>query len=231
MNEYSSLIIQKMLELHLPYNAIKFIGDGLESDLSAFCDGIYGSRIVQKYILFYGSKLNVLQLFDDNDSYFNLSKSRYGNYTIQKLLEKDQTYSNLMLYNKFRNKFIFNIFMDGEKLKELSTDKHGSPLIETSIEVATREQIGKFVDTVCNNNASILLQILHGEFGNFVARTLLRTCTESNYQTEAQCIVNAVYKSIVNLADYRKYGQWYVDTMNLQTCSSFINYCCQWYFA
>ena len=134
-----------MLELSLPYNAIKFIGDGLESHLSEFCGTIYGSRIVQKYISFYGSKLNVLKLFDDKDSYFTLSKSKYGNYTIQKLLEKNQTYSNLMIYNKFRNKFIFNIFTDGKKLTELSINKHGSEVIETCIKVATKQQITEFV--------------------------------------------------------------------------------------
>ena len=231
MNEYSSLIIQKMLELSLPYNAIKFIGDGLESHLAEFCGTIYGSRIVQKYISFYGSKLNVLQLFDDKDSYIELSKSRYGNYTIQKILAKDQAHSNLMIYDTFRNKFIFNIFTDGKKLTELSVNKHGSALMETCIKVATKQQIDTFVKTVCNNNATVLLQILHGEFGNFVARTLLRTCTDSNYQTEAQCIVNAVNTSIINLANCSKYGQSYVDAMNLQRCTSFIKHCCQWYFA
>ena len=229
MNEYSAIVIQNILGLNLPYHSIKFIGDALERNLSRFCGGIYGSRIVQRYISFYGAELNVLKLFDAKDSYFKLSKSVYGNYTIQKILKKDEIYSNLMMYNKFRNNFISNIFTDGKKLADLSVNKHGSALIETCIKVATREQIGKFVQISCTNNALILSKILYGEFGNFVARSLLRACVDRNFESEGQFIVNSVNRSIINLNNCAVYGQQHVDAKGLSKCTSFIKECCHWY--
>ena len=177
-------------------------------------------------------KLNVLQLFDDNDSYFKLSKSLHGNCIIQKLIEKNQTYSNLMIYNEFRNEFICNIFMDGKKLKELSINKHGSAVIETCVKIATKEQIDKFVETVCNNDAFILSEILPDKYGNCVANTLLWTCTDLNYGTEAQCIIDSVNKHIINLARFKQYGESYeyLVERKLQRCFPFIKHCCQWYF-
>lgn len=227
MNESSAMVIQKMLDLNLPSNSIKFIGDALDSKLEYFCGTIYGSRIVQKYIASYGTELNVMQLFNDKDSYFTLSKSVYGNYTIQKIIKRNQSYSNLLMYRKFRNTFISNIFVDGEKLVDLSINKHGSALIETCIKVSTRPQITKFVETACKNKGEILLKILYGEYGNFVAKTLLRACTD--YKLERKRIVNSVNQYAINLNEYGRYGRSELKSRNLQKCAVFIKECYEWY--
>ena len=218
----SSKIIQQIISLKLPYEAIKFIGDALQQNLAYFCGSHQGSRITQQFITFYGNKnkLNFLQLFDDKESYFNLSKLEHGNYTIQHVIQKHRNYSNLAVFNKFRNKFIYGIFSDAKKLVALSINRHGSAVMETCIESSNSAQIKQFVDTVCLNKGAVLKQILFQGYGNYVARSLLRNCVD--YISQREMIVNTVHQHIVDLYDYQ-YGNVCTKGTKLALCEKFID--------
>ena len=233
INKHLSMLIQKILELNLPYDMIKVIADALKSQLSQFCGDVYASRMVQKYIALYGSGLNIRQLFDDRDSYFALSKSPYGNYTIQAFIRRDEPYSNVLEYSQFRHRLLDDIFIDSDKLIKLSVNKYGSKVIETCISVATRPQIGKLVNTLCTEGAMVLKEILSSDVGNYIAKALLSKCED--YKHERKCIIDAVDRNVYQMDMYAEFdkhcinGNVHLQARYLKQCARFIEMCHDWY--
>ena len=112
--------------------------------------------------------------------------------------------------------------MNGEKLLEVSLDKHGSALIETCIESASKQQIETIAKTACFNQGLVLKQILGSSFGNYVAKKLLFICRD--YVFEKQLIIDTTHNYIVNLDDYY-YGRTNKNNQDLKYCDKFLSQC------
>jgi len=180
-------VLQAIVESGLPFEAVSFIRDALESDLSVYAANIYSCRVVQAMIKLYGDKLDVCQLLK-HGNHLRLSSDMFGNYVIQCIIKQEQQYSAYPQIKTFRAQLLLDIFDNAKNTMLLSKDKHGSNVIEASIRAATSSQLDTLIDTVCRKRGYLFGQMLRGEFSNYVPKTLLHFANAGQKERLVECL-------------------------------------------
>lgn len=194
-------VMQALIEVGTPFDNIAFIAEELNRNLAYYAEDTYACRVIQALIKQHGNKLDFDQLFL-NGNHFKLSRTTYGNYVIQCIVEKGKWYSQKPAFKAFRNQLIDEVFVD-DKILSLSRNKHGSHMIETCLKSANKKQISAFIEAVCARKAFVLKEMLKHRFGNFVPKTLMAQCNKEQQRT----VVEAVHSCIGNLNKRINIGQ------------------------
>lgn len=137
--------------------------------------------------------LDIKQLFL-NGNHFRLSRTKYGNYVIQCLVQKDQWYSQNDAFVSFRNQLIGEVFV-ANKILNLSRNRHGSHMIESCLRACNKQQIDAFIEAICAKKAFVLKAMLNHKIGNYVPKTLMHQAN----QQQQRSIVDAVHSNIADL--------------------------------
>lgn len=138
-----------------------------------------------------------------NGQHVALVTTKYGNYVIQCILQRAESQLDLRRLKEFRNRLIADVFQ-AECLRVLSVQKEGSHVIESCIRVANWKQLNWMVDAVKRNGAKLLSTMLFHRFGNFVVRTLMENCSE----TQRNALVHVIHRRVVDLYAERSRSQW-----------------------
>jgi len=191
-------VIQRIIEasrvLGTSVDKISFIVDELKKDLAYYSEDAYACLIIQSVIYKYGAVLDIHQLFL-NGNHLRLSCTKYGNYVMQCLVQKNEWYSQNDAFVSFRNQLIGEVFV-ANKILKLSRNRHGSHMIESCLKACNKHQIDAFIEAICAKKAFVLEAMLNHTIGNYVPKTLM---AQSN-QRQKRTIVDAVDACIVDLS-------------------------------
>jgi len=214
--------LQKVVELRLPFERIKFLAEIIESNFIRFSIHKIACHFVQKFINIYGDKLNINILFKNrnnkNTDYLQICNEVHGNYTIQEMLKQNKWYSSTNSFRNFRSRFINDLFINCGKNRLLSIclNKAGSCVIETCLKVANKKQIKSFVQFIKTDHALILDKILTHKFGNYVIKTLINKLYDGGikYNEYLRMTINTIHLKICDLYKmsffyYHDYNTYY----------------------
>ena len=206
LGPYTNHVVQAMLNLKLDCNSyVLFIQKALESNLAFYGEHVFGCRIIQCFIKNYGDKLNVMKLMESGgsqDGHLYLCTTKYGNYVIQCIIQKEEWYSSLPRMVRFRNKLIEDVSR-WQQILILSKNKFGSNVMETCIKAANRKQKNAFLWAMVNH-ANCIPALLKHCYGNYVVKALLMASNPRNQVI----LMKAIEKSCPTLRTNEQSSQW-----------------------
>eukprot|EP00484_Ammonia_sp_Unknown_P018920 CAMPEP_0197027056 /NCGR_PEP_ID=MMETSP1384-20130603/7043_1 /TAXON_ID=29189 /ORGANISM="Ammonia sp." /LENGTH=525 /DNA_ID=CAMNT_0042455847 /DNA_START=32 /DNA_END=1609 /DNA_ORIENTATION=- len=213
LNQQVCKILTRLIESkQIEYKYLQFLAHALESELALFCNHIYCCRVIQAFIQVYRGRLDVHKLFDNN-GYVHVSISKYGNYVVQRLIEKSSnssSYSDSDCYASFRRVFVDRVF-SVQNLWTISQSKFGSNVVEMCIRVASRQQIDAFTLLLESNQAEILKKLLSHKYAHFVAKTLLNECGMHRYTQCVYHLIDAANQHLTLSHEEYKYGKFFIE--------------------
>ena len=199
-------MIQKILSLNLPIENIQFIIDAIKTNVCYYASHIFGCRIVQSIINFYGdNKENKLMLSElvTESNLMHLCQSGYGNYVIQHILNLSFVKDDCA---EIKQAVIRTVF---KNTVYLSKNKHGSQVVEKCLLKASHKDIDYLLDTILlQQNKSCLINMVEHEFANYVIQRLLKFSNDS----QRQRLMNEIECNIPNLREL-KFGKHIMDKM------------------
>jgi len=198
-------VIQKIITLELDIKYIQFIIKCIKTNLCFYSSHIFGCRIVQNIINYYGDHDNkrMLKEMVSKDNLLHLCQSQYGNYVIQHILklsfkngqDKCENIKQQVVNNVFRN------------VLYLSKNKYGSNVVENCLEFADDKDRDLFLDQILNKKSKqILCEMVKHKYANYVIQKLLNYCNVKQQQR----LIHHIERNIPNLRTMN-YGKHIMD--------------------
>eukprot|EP00481_Brizalina_sp_1-RS-2013_P003040 TRINITY_DN8239_c0_g1_i1.p1 TRINITY_DN8239_c0_g1~~TRINITY_DN8239_c0_g1_i1.p1 ORF type:complete len:226 (-),score=37.69 TRINITY_DN8239_c0_g1_i1:522-1199(-) len=183
----SNHVIQKILTLNIDIKYFDWIDKCIMKNISFYSSHIFGCRIVQNLIKCQSNNKLLIAIVSDDKLLLNLSKSEYGNYVIQDILN----------YNNKNNKIITlvksNIFCN---ILNLSRNKFGSNVVEKCLIICKEKDIDILLNKllVKQGKKMLFVDMIQDKYANYVIQKLL------NISTHKQKVeLYILYKNIQNL--------------------------------
>eukprot|EP01084_Bolivina_argentea_P216358 367587_1 len=206
-------VIQKIITLKLDISDIEFIIDCIDENICFYSSHIFGCRIVQNIINYYGYKNDKRMLSEmvSQDNLLHLCQSQYGNYVIQHILALSFDHDDCQ---DIKRKVVRNVF--GNVLY-LSKNKYGSNVVERCLQKANDKQRDYLLDQVLSNN--ILIQMVKHKYANYVVQKLLTFCNTKQQHR----LIYQIERTIPNLRTFN-YGKHIMDKIKKIKQSKQITY-------
>mmetsp|Transcript_60922 Transcript_60922/g.96840 ORF Transcript_60922/g.96840 Transcript_60922/m.96840 type:complete len:803 (-) Transcript_60922:1475-3883(-) len=201
-------VIQKIITLELEIECIQFIIDCIATNICYYSSHIFGCRIVQNIINYYGyhNDKEMLKEMIRKANLLHLCQSQYGNYVIQHILKLSffQDSEQPDDCHLIKQQVIKSVF---ENVVYLSKNKYGSNVVENCLDFATDLQKEVVLNAIINKKSKqILCEMVKHKYANYVIQRLLNSCNVKQQKR----LVNAIERNVTNLRTLN-YGKHIMD--------------------
>lgn len=152
----------------------------------------YGCRILQKLFELcpVADTANIYNQITDPSNIGTLINDRYGNYVIQHLIFRNETF-DLKIFNYILDNFF-----------SLSKDKYSSNVVEECVKKANEKQLEKILEQFEKEieNKPILFLMCVDMYGNYVVQSFFNKCKDESLKTKSKNLIRPFLKEMKSIS-------------------------------